>query len=85
MQCNSVGTKFSIGFPPFRSIKSNSEKDPSRKGRRNDNSYTNMANTTLVSSSVRDVNAMPTTLDTIARSSVRSSRKQTPFSLTTGN
>ena len=39
-----------------------------------------MANTTLVSSSVRDFNAIPTAVETIARSTVRSSRKQTPFS-----
>ena len=38
-----------------------------------------MANITLVSSSVRDVNEMPTAVDTIARSTVKSSRKQTPF------
>ena len=36
-----------------------------------------MTNTTSVSSSVRDINAMPTGVDTIARSTVRSSRKQT--------
>ena len=35
-----------IYFPPFQSDKSNSEKGPSRKGRTNDNSYTNMANAT---------------------------------------
>ena len=39
-----------------------------------------MINTTLVNSSVRDVNAMPSTVDTTARSAVRSSGKQTPFS-----
>ena len=39
-----------------------------------------MANTTLVSSTVRDVNAIPTVVDTTARSTVRSSMKQTtPF------
>ena len=48
----------------------------SRKGRTNDNGYTNMASTTWVSSSVRDVNAMPTAVDTTARSTDRSSRKQ---------
>ena len=69
-----------ICFPPFQSDKSNSEKGPSRKCRTNDNNYTNMANTTLVSSSVRDDNAMPSTVDTTARSAVRSSGKQKPFS-----
>ena len=39
---------------------------PSRKGRTNDNSYSNMANTTLESSSVKDVNAMPTAVVTTA-------------------
>ena len=39
----------------------------------------NMGNTTLVSSSVEDVNAMPIAVDTIARSTVRSSKKQTFF------
>ena len=43
-------------------------------------SYTDMANTTLLSSSVTDVNAMPTAVDAPARSVVRSSMKQTPFS-----
>ena len=70
----------SICFPPFQSYKSNSEKGLSRKGRTNDNNNTNMANTTLVSSSVRDFNVMSTAVGTIARSTVRSSRKQTPFS-----
>ena len=71
---------FSICFPPFQSGKSNSEKGASRKGRVNDNTYTNMANTTLVYTSVRDVNTVPTAVGTIARSTVRSSRKQIPFS-----
>ena len=35
-----------------------------------------MANTTLVSSSVRDTNAMPTAVDTIVTSTVRSSKKK---------
>ena len=65
---------------PFQSDKSNSEKGASRKGRVNDNTYTNMANTTLVYTSVRDVNTVPTAVGTIARSTVRSSRKQIPFS-----
>ena len=65
---------------PFQSDNLNYENAPPRKGRRNDNSYTNMANTTLVYSSVRDVNAMPTAADTTARSTVRSSRKQRLFS-----
>ena len=39
-----------------------------------------MANTTLVSSSVRDVNIMPTAVGITARSTVRSSKKQTLFS-----
>ena len=39
-----------------------------------------MANTTLVYSSVSDVDAMPAAVDTIGRSAVRSSRKQTPVS-----
>ena len=52
-----------ICFPPFQSDKSNSEKGPSREGRTNENSYTYMENTTLVSSSVRDVSAMPSTVD----------------------
>ena len=81
-RCNAtvLEQNFSICFPPFQSDKSNSEKGPSRKGRTNDNSYTNMANTTLVPSSVRDVYAMSTAVETITRSTVRSSRKQTPFS-----
>ena len=66
-------------LPPFQSDKSNSEKGPSRKGRTSDNSYTSMTNTTSVSSSVIDANAMPTAVDTVARSIDRSSRKQTPF------
>ena len=65
---------------PYASFQSDADRGPSRKGRTNDNSYTNMANTTLVSSSVRDVNAMLTAVDTISRSTVRSSRKQTLFS-----
>ena len=64
-----------ICFPPFQSGKLNSEEGLSRKGKTNDNSYTNMTNTTLVSSSVRDVNAMPTSVDTTARSTARSSKK----------
>ena len=81
-RCNVTVLKqnFSICFPSFQSYKSNSEKGPSRKGRTNYNSYTNMANTTLVSSSVRDFNVISTAVDTIARSTNRSSRKQTPFS-----
>ena len=39
-----------------------------------------MANTTLVSSPVRDVSAISTAFDATARCTVRSSRKQTPFS-----
>ena len=35
-----------------------------------------MADTTLVSSSVRDANAMPTAVDTLATSTVRSSKKK---------
>ena len=69
-----------ICFPSFQSDKSNSKKGPSRKGRTNDNSYINMANTILVFSFVRDVNAMPSTVDTTARSAVRSSGEQKPFS-----
>ena len=80
MQCDSVGTKCFYMLPPFQSDKSNSEKGPSRKGRKNDDSYTNITNTTLLSSSVKDVIAMPTAVNTIVRSAVRSSRKQTPFS-----
>ena len=38
-----------------------------------------MANTTLVFSSFKDVNTMPTAVDTIARSTVKSSRRQIPF------
>ena len=67
-------------LPILQSDKSNCEKGPSRKSRANDNSCANMANTTLVSSSDGYVNAMPTAVDTIARSTVRSSRKQTVFS-----
>ena len=76
-RCNVTVLKLhvSICFPPFQSDKSNSEKGPSRKGGANDNSCTNMANTTLQSSSVRDVNVMPTVVDTTARSTARSSRK----------
>ena len=66
---------FPYDFPPFQSDKSNSGKHPSRKDRANDNSFNNMAITTLVSYSVRDFIAIP-----IAMKSVRSSRKQTPFS-----
>ena len=80
MQCNSAGTKCFHMISPFQSDKSNSEKGPSRKRRANDNSYTNIANTTLVSSSVRNVNAVSTAVDTTSRSTVRSSRKQTSFS-----
>ena len=65
---------------PFQSDKSNSEKGASRKGRVNDNTYANMANTTLVYTSVRDVNTVPTAGGTIARSTVRSSRKLIPCS-----
>lgn len=68
-----------ICTPPFQSDNSNSDKGLSRKGRPNDNSYTSIANITLVSSSVRDVDAMSTAVDTTTRSTVRSSRKQTPF------
>ena len=39
-----------------------------------------MPNRILVFSSVRDVDTMPTAANTTARSTVRSSRKQTPFS-----
>ena len=39
---------------------------PSRKGRTNGNSYTNMADTTLISSSIRDVNAIPIAVVTTA-------------------
>ena len=39
-----------------------------------------MTNTSLLSSSVRDVNSMPTAVDTISKSTVRSWRKQIPFS-----
>ena len=39
-----------------------------------------MANITLASSSVRDVDKMSTAVDATARSTVRSSKKQTPFS-----
>ena len=79
MQRNSVGKKCSHKLSPFQCDKSNSKKSLSRKKRRNDNSYTNMTNTTLVSSSVRDVNAIPTAADTNARFTGRSSRKQTPL------
>ena len=80
MQCYSVGTKCFHTLSPFQSDKSNSEKGPSRKGKANDNSYTSMANTTSVTSAVRDVNAMSTAVGTTARSTLRSSRRQTPFS-----
>ena len=81
-RCNATVLKHIvfICFPPFQSEKSNSEKGLSRTGRTNNNSYTSMANTTLVSSSVRHVNTMPTAVDTTARSVGRSSRNQTPFS-----
>ena len=75
---NSVGTKcFHILLPPFSLISQILRKV--RKGRKIDNSYTNMANTTLVSSSLRDVNVMPTAVDTIARSTVRSSGNKHPL------
>ena len=64
-----------ICFLPFQSDKSNSDKGPLRKGRPNDSSYTSMAKITLASSSVRDVDAMSTAVDTTARSTARSSRK----------
>ena len=79
MQYSSVETEFFYTLPPFQSDKLNSKKGLSRKDRTND-SYTNMANTTSVFSSVRDVNAMPTDVDMIARSTARSSRKQKSFS-----
>ena len=79
MQYSSVETEFFYTLPPFQSDKLNSKKGLSRKDRTND-SYTNMANTTSVFSSVRDVNAMPTDVDMIARSTARSSRKQESFS-----
>ena len=79
MQYSSVETEFFYTLPPFQSDKFNSKKGLSRKDRTND-SYTNMANTTSVFSSVRDVNAMPTDVDMIARSTARSSRKQKSFS-----
>ena len=41
-----------------------------------------MANTTLVSSPVRDVNAISTAVDATARSTVRSSRKQIGYEVT---
>ena len=64
------------GPTPFQSDKLNSEKSPSRKGRRNFYSYTNMANTTLVFFSVSDVNAMLTAVDTTSRSCLYSSFKK---------
>lgn len=79
MQCNSSGAKYLYMHSPFQSDNSNSDKGLSRKGRPNDNSYTSIANITLVSSSVRDVDAMSTAVDNTTRSTVRSSRKQTPF------
>ena len=79
MQYSSVETEFFYTLPPFQCDKLNSKKGLSRKDRTND-SYTNMANTTSVFSSVRDVNAMPTDVDMIARSTARSSRKQKSFS-----
>ena len=42
-------------------------------------SYTDMANTTLLSSSVTDVNAMPTAVDATARSIVTSSKNKPPL------
>ena len=50
---------------PLQSDKLHSEKRRSRKGRTGGNSYTNMANTALVSSSVRDVNVMPTAVESL--------------------
>ena len=69
MQYSSVETEFFYTLPPFQSDKLNSKKGLSRKDR-----------TTSVFSSVRDVNAMPTDVDMIARSTARSSRKQKSFS-----
>ena len=80
MQYSSVETEFFYTLPPFQSDKLKSKKGLSRKDRTNGNSYTNMTNTTSVFSSVRDVNAMPTDVDMIARSTARSSRKQKSFS-----
>ena len=56
-RCNAtvLEQNVSICFPLFHSDNSNSEQGPSRKGRTNDNSYTKMRNTTLVSNSVRYV------------------------------
>ena len=61
-RCNATVLEQSvfIWFPTFQSDKPNSKKGSSRKGRANDNSYTNMVSTTLVSSSLRAVNSMPT-------------------------
>ena len=70
----------SIWFPTFQLDKSNSEKNPPRKGRANDDSVTTMGNTTWVSFFRRDVDAMRADVDTTARFTVRSSRKQTTFS-----
>ena len=69
-----------IRFPPFQCDNSNSEKGSPKKGRTNDNSYTNIGNTTLVSSSVRDVNTRYTAVGTNARFTGKFSRKQTRFS-----
>ena len=62
---------FPFAFPLFSLISQILRKILSGNCKTNDNSYTHMTNTTLVSSSVRDVNAMPTTVDTTARSTVR--------------
>ena len=53
----------SIWFPTFQLDRSNSEKGPPRKDRKNDNSYTPMANSTWVSFSRRDVDAMRAAVD----------------------
>ena len=71
-----LGQNVSICLLYFQSNKSNSDKGPSWKGRTNDNSYTNMANTTLVSSSIWDFNAILNAVDTLTGSTVRSSRKK---------
>ena len=83
MQCNSVGTKCFHMLPPLspfnlisRILKKVCQEEVKQMII---HSYTDMANTTLLSSSVTDVNAMPTAVDATARSIVTSSKNKPPL------
>ena len=65
-RCNATVFEQNVSIRyPLQSDKLHSEKRRSRKGRTGGNSYTNMANTALVSSSVRDINVMPTAVESL--------------------